>query len=301
MTKIRIGDIKDTILFGDSMFRTLRGVEPLCNGTGNPILVTGGNSATFMVTVGEDSFALKCYTSSEPLRGELHKVVERLPKELIISPKFLPAELWVGGQFIDASLSPWEEGHTLGCKITGASRRGHSAEYVPLFREFLRLATELHNSEWRHGDLKPDNIIVDTSGKMKLVDCDNIIHPSLPPRPTRGTPHYIHPRRGEVADIHADDYATALIITSIAALIAKPSLFAGEPMVAMPSEGNREIISRLLASSAPLTALHDSLYSEEYKISNLSNLLQCITHPSLEPTKGLLCYSSTNRVRWPKR
>lgn len=279
MTKIRIGDIKDTILFGERMFRTLRGVTPLCSGVGNPIFVTGGNSATFMVTMGEGTYALKCYTSSDPLRGELHNVVGTLPKELIISPHLLPEELWVGDRFIDVALYPWVEGHNLGHKMLGASRREDSADYIPLFREFLRLATELHSSKWRHGDLKPANIIVGPDGTMKLVDCDTIVHPLLPPRPTRGTPRYVHPGRGEVADMHADDYATALIITSLAALISDPSLFAGEPMVAMPSEGNREIIGRLLAHSTPLTALHEALYGEDYKISNLSTLLQCITHP----------------------
>ncbi len=280
MKRIRIGEIRNSLLFDDELFRTIRRIKIFGYGINGAFLFAGGNSVTYKVEIDGKIYAMKCYTTLDPSRQEIHKVVSTLNTPILITPRYFVDELWVKDCYTDVALYPWIEGVTLTHAMRGAVHNKRADRLTELFEEFVRLALQLHNSEWRHGDLKTDNIIVCCDGSMMLIDCDMLIHSTLPQRAVKGTPRYIHPQRPDVADIHADDYPTACIATSLAALAADLSLLTGEPVVSLPSEGKYNTIRQLLSHNSALIALLDAIHSPDYKIDNITTLLkQCTTHP----------------------
>ncbi|MBA3981907.1 MAG: protein kinase, partial [Alcanivorax sp.] len=90
-------------------------------------------------------------------------------------------------------------------------------EKLYLADQLLNGLRALHRADVIHGDLKPDNIMVDRTGLVKLVDfgscyCRGLDQPP-PPRPL-GTRHYTarHVAAGGVPDERSDLYAAAVII-----------------------------------------------------------------------------------------
>lgn len=289
MTKLRLSDILDSLHFGDKLFKTLKNIEPLHSPCGGFTFSAGRQSVVCKVLHNNTPHALKCYLRTQSTRKPRYDYLTNAPnKEIFIRPQFFAQELYVNDCQIDVALYEWTEGHTLDWMIRKALHDCNSQLLEQLLGEFLRLATTILEGEWRHGDLKADNIIVCPDGRMKLIDCDALYAPSLPPSEERGTPLWVHPARGDNYDSHIDDYATALIVVSLAAIKGDLSLCKGESAVAMPSQQNRAAIDQLIANNEPLLALHNALYASSYKIENLKKLLECIAHQSHDNTKPLL-------------
>lgn len=278
-TQLPICAIIESLHFGDKLFRTLRNVEPLHTSRGEINFISGRDSVLLEATVNGSRYGIKCYTAPRPHLGQLCDTLAECNSDLIIHPTALPQELWVGDKYIDVATYPWVEGHSLDREIRRVIHNRDRELIGRLLREFCRLALELLEMPWRHGDLKCENIIVRGDGSMVLVDCDALYHPSLPPRSEAGTPPYVHPARGDAYDIHIDDYAIALIATSLAALEQDTTLATKEqPMVASPNEHLRPQIEALLAKQPTYLTLLEQIHSESYKITNLKEILLCINH-----------------------
>lgn len=278
MGKLLINEILEALSCREKTFRTLHNFEIVCDERGCIRFIAGRNSIVLQIRIQGLLYALKCYNSPLVAGERLGGLIASLPDKLTIKPQILPEELWVDGHHTDVALYPWVEGRTLEWTIRKAIHDKDSSLLLSLKEKFIALAVEILESEWRHGDLKAENIVVRPNGEMVLVDCDSLYHPTLPKRYPLGTPPYIHPQRGDAYDSHIDDYSIALVVLSLEALARDTSLFANETMVALPTEGNVARIREVLATSPALLTLLDEMLAEEYKIANLKDLLQCITH-----------------------
>ena len=101
-------------------------------------------------------------------------------------------------------------------RLEGESMQWHLASPIAkplpvalwLVRQTCQALESLHKGGWIHGDVKPDNVIVGTSGHVTLVDLGfaTRIH-TLPNHQYRGTPAYSAPETlgGEMAAIPAMD------------------------------------------------------------------------------------------------
>lgn len=275
MSKVQLTEIIDTLSLGDRLFRTLRGIEPLSDAHGRPIFSAGRESIVLKVLYRGEPHSLKCYLRPLPFRQLRHEYLNSNNiGDIIVHPQFFENELYINGNQIDVSLHKWIEGRSLDWTIRKAIHDESSQHLEQLLGEFLRLATTLLEGEWRHGDLKPENIIVRPNGEMIMVDCDALYAPSLPPSTEIGTPPWVHPERKSNYDSHIDDYSIALMVVSLAAVKGDLSLWKSESAVAMPPQQNRAAIDRLIAHNKSLCALHDALYSPSYKIENLKNILE---------------------------
>lgn len=278
MGKIGISDFVDTLLLGNQMFRTLGNVEPINDYRGLPQFTAGRQGPIFAIRIDGVRYALKCYSTPATPLLPLHTLLQELRSPLIVAPTLLPEELWVGSRYADVALYPWVEGHSLEWKTKQALHNNDPESLALLAHNFTNLASQLLDQEWRHGDLKAENIIVTPTGQMKLIDCDSIYHPSLQWQGQMGTTPYVHPKRQKAYDPHIDDFSIALIISSLNALQSQLSLYCGDTMVALPALGNGPRIAELFAHSAELLHLLEALHLDDYKIPNLNHTLKCILH-----------------------
>lgn len=277
MAKVLIGDIIDSFFFGEGLFRTLSGWEPSRKRGSRICFVAGREGVVVPVRIGgtrsynEPETAMKCYSSPQPFGETIHNLLASFPDEVWVKPRFLPQELYVGKCYIDVALYPWIEGGQLDWECRRAIHNGRRGSLLAYLRGFLSLALSILEAEWRHGDLKPENILCLPDGSQRLIDCDSLYHPSLPHRGHAGTPIYNHPSRGDAYDSHIDDYAIALIATSLAAHIMCANLPEERVLVAHPSEGYGELLAELFAESEDLTALLLALNGNDYRIPELHN------------------------------
>lgn len=278
MRKILINNIFEALSCGEKAFRSLRNFELLYDERGMPRFVAGRNSVVVQMHKQGVLYGLKCYTAPLVCGEQIGLFAATLPDNLIIRPQILCEELWVVDRSLDVAIYPWVDGHSAEWLIRKAIHDHDTALLATLEERFIDLVVRILEQEWRHGDIKTENIVVRPDGEMILVDCDSLYSPALPKRANLGTPLYIHPLRKDAYDSHIDDYAIALIVLSLEALRREVSLFSGESMVALPSEGNTERIRELFEGNNALLELLDALLSDDYKIPNLKDILKCITH-----------------------
>ena len=201
------------------MFRTLRNIEPVRGIDGKPICYTGNSAIIFKVRLYGELKALRVYMRHHPNLRAIYRD-NLYPRELFICHEG-DEEMWA-----DVVLCNWWEGHTLQREI--AQHAGNSEAMMQLAQRFERFAARILDEEWAHGDIKPDNIIVDDEG-MHLIDHDAAYRNGFTSEECieLGSRQYQHPARStENFGIHIDDYPIALITTALYALAYDSSLAA---------------------------------------------------------------------------
>lgn len=201
--------------------RTLGEID-VCRDAQGRMCYSAGNSATvFRIRHAGRICSLRCYF--RPMRNLRAIYGERLlEKELFLysTPE--------SGVWADVVLGDWIEGETLHDAIVEAAEAGDTARLGALAEAFDRLATRMLSDEQAHGDLKPENIIVDHAGTLHLIDLDATFLPAFAGQqsPELGTAAWQHPAR-TAADFNAslDDFPIALIATALHALRLDPTLY----------------------------------------------------------------------------
>lgn len=207
----------DAIINPHTEWRTLRGIEPLCDEAGRLVYSVGNSAVVFKVRYEGRLCKLRCYIRPK------HSL------RAIYRERFFGAELrifdYMGkSEWADVVLEDWCDGETLQHHIEHAV--GDSAEMLRLAKLFERFALWLLGENWAHGDLKPDNMVITTEGELRLIDFDAIVSPRLEGLACEelGALKYQHPQRGLMQCKAIDDYPIALIATALHAMAADVTL-----------------------------------------------------------------------------
>jgi hypothetical protein len=103
------------------------------------------------------------------------------------------------------------------------------AKLESLANDFLEMTKTLREAKISHGDLQEGNILVDDSGKIRLVDYDSICIPEIEGQKelVAGLKGYQHPSRfkNSKASLKADYFSELIIYISILGIASKPELW----------------------------------------------------------------------------
>lgn len=204
----------------EGLLRTLAGAEVCRDARGALLYAAGNSAAVFRIRHRGQIRALRCYL--RPMRHLREIYGERL----------LERELYLydssgAGTWVDVVVGDWIEGETLLEAAEHAAAERDTQRLEALAAAFDALAAPLVSDDRAHGDLKPENIIVDAQGALRLIDFDAAYLPEFAGEqsPELGTAAYQHPAR-TAADFNErlDDYPAALISTALHALALDPTL-----------------------------------------------------------------------------
>ena len=199
---------------------------------GNPIHYTGGFAIVFPFVINGDKWAFRCWYNSIGNVGKRLKVLSEELNKLRL-PYFCNFSYIEKGIVIDGVISPttrmqWIEGENIKDYICRNVKNKQSL--INLAENFYTMCHDLHNAKIAHGDLQHGNILVDSSGKIFLIDYDSVYLPALHGEKDiiTGLPAYQHPARVRRENVYAHeklDYFSELVIyISILAIIESPDL-----------------------------------------------------------------------------
>ena len=231
-----LSEYVESIRSAEDNLAELSYLHPVLDANGNPVM-TGGNFAVVFKMQDKNTgkyYALKCFTKEQEGRAESYKLIaEEL--ELVNTTYFTHFKYYDKELFVDCGnsdetefpvvLMDWVEGITLDKYIR--THIDDKYELSLLAYQFSRLAMWLIPQPFAHGDLKPDNILVQGDGTLVLVDYDGMYVPAMKGQKARelGIPDFRHPSRTEDDfNEHIDDFALASILLSLKAISLNPDL-----------------------------------------------------------------------------
>lgn len=209
----------------------LQGAAVRYNKPGQPFCITGGYTMVFQLTKGLKKWAFRVWhVPVKDMKERFREISMYLTnKNLPYFADFIFDEkgLMVNGVAQDTIRMEWVEAALFKDYIAANLHNG--AALKKLAERFLKMCSDLRTNNISHGDLQHGNILVDTSGNIKLVDYDSICIPSLEGQDgiVAGLKGFQHPSRmnGNKASLKADYFSELIIYLSLLAIIAKKSLW----------------------------------------------------------------------------
>ncbi len=195
-------------------------------------------------SIGE-CYALKCFTCEQVGRREAYmKIARELPSsDYLVSLEYLEDEILVAPHGMN-ELIPFDvirmeyvDGVTLSEKIAQEVATGNTYSLKTISQNFDMMAIWLLGQKFAHGDIKPDNIIVQSDLSLKLIDYDGVFVESMEGENQRecGTQIFQHPLRSEMSYCKAiDDYSIALMSLMLRAIAEE--IYVYEQFSVSPSE-----------------------------------------------------------------
>jgi serine/threonine protein kinase len=233
-----ISEYAEAIKSAEDNLDSLSSLRPVLDDDGLPVMSSGNFAVVFKMRDENDGslHAVKCFLRDQPGRDESYQLItnelEYVSSNYLCNIKYLKDELFVDTDSSDQEEFPvvlmdWVEGEPLDAYIRSNISDAYALHMLAY--QFCRMTAWLFTQPFAHGDLKPDNILVNADGQLVLVDYDGMYVPAMKGQKARelGSPDYRHPQRTEsVFDEHIDDFSIAVIALSLKAIALNPDLLA---------------------------------------------------------------------------
>ncbi len=228
-----ISDYKKAVKYLNNRTSNLTNLISIRNDSSGPIGSAGSFATVFQVEDNQTKkkYALKCFTRENSERKEryekISKFLQNINNKYFCEYQFLDNEIVItpsgsGKEELYPILKmEWIEGETLGSYLKDKSNSGKYQDLEILYKNWLELAKEIYKLGIAHGDLKHDNMIINSYGEIKLIDYDGMFVPALFGKNSveEGSPNYQHPKRNsKIFDTRIDIFSFIIIAISIKAI-----------------------------------------------------------------------------------
>lgn len=285
--------------------------------------ISGGNSVIFKVRNNGQEIAAKCYFRQRKERREHYRryaeFFSAAAPTFLVPYHLLTDEVTIYGMdgetnVLDVLQGEWVKGETLGTSIRRNAFLGDGEQLTLLTEKFLQFSLQLLQSDFCHGDLKPENIILSDEDKFTLIDydaCYTPFHKELANNEV-GTTWFQHPdRKASDYGPQTDNYAIAMIAVSLIALSEQPELLGtysnGSNLLFVPAEIT-EKRSRLYGEltekwsvSSDRSALLRFLGQHDIATGHLTAVLESLLNPQREIDTQRLSFIDTDTCEGLKR
>jgi hypothetical protein len=214
-----------TLAFADPELRlaTVR-TDPL----GLPWPISGGFALTYQLRNNGRRWAVRCFHREAADLADRYEAIQRtlnnLNDECFITVEYQTQGIRVDGAWYPITKMSWVEAVSLNQFIDSHL---HPAALASLRTQVEQLAERLERYGIAHGDLQHGNMLVDRTGRLKLVDYDGMFVPSLAGWASNefGHVNYQHPQRANQFDANLDRFSILAIDVALRALAEKPELW----------------------------------------------------------------------------
>lgn len=210
----------------------LRGGRVQVTALGTPRAISGNFASVFSV-VGTDGkrYAIKCFTrdvaDQQERYGAVSEELSRLDRPWRIGFEYQPSGILVQGGWYPILKMEWIEGRGL---LSWLDANLEDARAVAGVAEaFADAVVDLRDAGLAHGDLQHGNLLVDSSGQLRLIDYDGMFVPSLAAHGAveKGHVNYQSPARTmDDFDEAVDRFGAWLIYVSLLLVVQDPGLWA---------------------------------------------------------------------------
>lgn len=265
------------------------------NNNDEPIFSSGNFGVVFKIEIDGVFKAIKCFTKEQYGRRAAYvNISENFHdnSEHTIDFEFLDNEILVfydDGELLSFPIviMDWVEGETLDFVIHKAILTNDINSLRSLSIKFNLFAQWLLDQPFAHGDLKPENIILNQNDQLVMIDYDGLYLPNMKGKCQRevGTYNYQHPLRSQIRLCKSiDDYSISVITNILNVLIHYPTFYfqygGGSMTIFTPErilKGNDPCFSHICKEQIGQQAIFQSLLSPIPKIDTLDQMLKhCI-------------------------
>jgi hypothetical protein len=227
------GQYRDSLYNTDLCFKdsTLKGGTVNTDHLGMPKLISGNFAGVFTVrSSANQQWAVKCFTRfvdhQEERYQRISEALRPVKKPWRVEFDYLSEGVMCEGHWYPALKMEWLD--AVGLIPFIEKCLWEPAKLADLAAKFARMVEDLAALGIAHGDLQHDNLLVTSSGELKLIDYDGMYVPSLAKMGACefGHRNYQSPARTmSTWGPYLDNFSAWVIYASLAALTIEPSLW----------------------------------------------------------------------------
>jgi len=207
----------------------LRRADLEIDALGLPVVRSGQYATVFKLSGSDRSWAVRCFLHNFRDRAKRYRLISdfiiRDDLECTVGFELIDKGIKIGSDWFPILKMEYVEGESLGTYVR--KNINNPDRLKNLLSSFEEMMLALKSNGIAHGDLQHDNIVVTSSGKLRLIDYDGMYVPALSGWHSNELGHrnYQHPARAET-DFAAnlDNFSAWVIRGALASLLENPSL-----------------------------------------------------------------------------
>ncbi|EFC81150.1 phosphotransferase [Parafrankia sp. EUN1f] len=145
---------------------------------GIPVPASGSTAVVFRATIGGTAHALRFFTREDASTQQRYTAIdgwftERSLTRDVAACRWVDDAILVNGRRWPMVQMDWVDGHTLDRHVEELVEADDRAALRTLADSWRDLLRRLQSAQFAHGDLQHGNVLVDTAGRLRLVDFDS--------------------------------------------------------------------------------------------------------------------------------